>query len=81
MEGKQDIQTFIVLGTAIILLFAIVFLVLIIDKRRKLNTKQSIINLLENDCKKAIESLRSEMEEEIDELKKVVLKDNKDRPL
>lgn len=71
MEG-QNIQNLITLGTIFIVFFSILFLVILIDKRRKLYSKQTMINLLENQCLNEINSLRDQMEKEIEDLQKQI---------
>lgn len=66
---RQNIQSLIILGTILIVFFTVLFLVVIIDKRKKLHSKQSMINFLENQCLNEINALRSEIQDEIKDLR------------
>ena len=67
MEGKNFEDIYIVLGSAILVVLVIVIAVFILLYKRRKMAQQTIIDMLQNECKKEIEELKKrvgELEEE-----------------
>lgn len=68
MEGIQNSEILVALGTLTLLFIVLFIIVFALFHKRKMIAKQNIIDLLENECKEEIKMLRQESDQKIKEL-------------
>ncbi len=63
MEGKNFEDIYIILGSATFLVFVVVLAVFVLLYKRRKMAQQTIIDLLQNECKAEITELKKRVEE------------------
>ncbi len=69
MEKQQTIETLVALGTLFLIFIVILVVAFILIHKRRLFIKESLITLLENECKLEISELKKELESQKKKIK------------
>lgn len=62
MERSNPIDNYIILGATTLIILAVLFTFFILLYKRRMIAKQTIIDMLQNECKEEIEKLKKEVE-------------------
>lgn len=65
IEGQESMDILIVWGTLFMITIAVVFVIFIINIKRKLYLKEALVDLLQNKCMQKIEKVEDKFEKEI----------------